>query len=250
LGFEIRNAWQMLATDSQHRQVVLKPLPPDCLLEGQLNPNVAERLRRVREIAMTNVPTLIGVERRDDGTYLVWQHIDGVPFEIAATDCKINSDQAIALVREMLHTAERFHATGLVHGALHSGNVLVRDGRIYLIDVSPLLYLDPKRDEQAVMQMVQRVVDAREESDSALGNALKAALRRPSPMQELAAQLSAHAAGETLRSTAPPRPQIRRRTLLAALLTLVVGIGFAVAIARAVYRNRPTFTPPPLAPVK
>src|SRR4051812_33049220 len=44
-----------LAHDSSRRKVVLKLLPPDCLLEGQLNPSIADRLRRVREIAMTDV---------------------------------------------------------------------------------------------------------------------------------------------------------------------------------------------------
>jgi hypothetical protein len=240
----------MLIADAQPRHVVLKLLPPDCLLEGQLNPSVAERLRRVREIAMTSVPTLIGVERRGDETFLVWQRIEGVPFETAALRDHVTDDQAIALVREMLHTVERFHATGLVHGALHSNNVLVRDGRIYLIDVSPLLFLDPKHDEQAVLRMVQRVADARNEPDSGLANTLRAALRRPNPMQELALQLSAHATGETLKTAATTRPRLRRRTLLAALLMLMIGIGIASAIARSLHHKRPTFTPPPLAPAK
>ena len=237
------------ATDHGPR-IVRKRLPQDCLLEGQLNPNIAERLRRVREIAMTNVPTLIAIERHGADTFLVWQHIEGVPFEQAAADEKIDPNQAIGLVRELLHTVECFHATGLVHGALHSNNVLVRDGRIYLIDVSPLLFLDPKCDEQAVMQMIGRVVEVRNEQNEPLGTALAAAMRRANPMQELAAQLSAHAAGETVRATPPARPQIRRRTLLAAIVTFVAGVGIAVAIARSVQGHRPSFAPPPIAPTK
>src|SRR5690242_13218819 len=111
-----------LAHDSSGRKIVLKALPPDCLLEGQLNPNIAERLRRVREIAMTDIANLRGVERVGDRAFLVWDFVEGIRFnDFAAT----HSDAYVKLARELLHTVGHFHATGLVHGALHGGNVLV-----------------------------------------------------------------------------------------------------------------------------
>src|SRR5436190_675132 len=132
-----------LATDAAGRKVVLKILPPDCLLGDQLNPTVADRLRRVREIAMTDVANLRGVERDGQTAFLAWDYVEGEPFDASHHD-------PVRLARELIHTVEHFHSTGLVHGALHERNVLIdRNGGIRLIDASPLLFLDPKRDEQA-----------------------------------------------------------------------------------------------------
>src|SRR5215471_7982912 len=149
----------ILRIDQWNRKTVLKPLPPDCLLEGQLNPTVADRLRRVREIAMTGVANLRGVERIDGGEYLVWDFIEGTRFDEFTNDADRSADEVVDIVRELIHTAEHFHATGLVHGALHGGNVLVDpSARIRLIDVSPLLHLDPKRDERAIVEMCRQIV--------------------------------------------------------------------------------------------
>src|SRR5256714_11097618 len=98
-----------LARDACGRSVVLKLLPSDCLLEGELNPNIAQRLRRVREIAMTDVANLRGVERAGEQVFLVWDYVEGVPFESAPNRAELQE----GLVR----VVEHFHATGLVHGA-------------------------------------------------------------------------------------------------------------------------------------
>ena len=196
-----------LARDASGRQVVLKILLPDCLLEGQLNPNIAQRLRRVREIAMTDVANLRGVERSGEKVFLVWDYVEGVPFE--------NAPNRTELKEELIRVVEHFHATGLVHGALHSRNVLVDSaGRIKLTDVSPLLFLDPRHDEQAVAQMCRNIPDD-----------------LPEPPKK-----------------SIPRVRTRRRTLVAALLLMAIGAGAAVAISRLVqHAQPPLLTPPRLA---
>jgi tRNA A-37 threonylcarbamoyl transferase component Bud32 len=231
----------VLASDPSSRQVVLKDLPPDCLLEGQLNPNIAERLRRVREISMTNVANLRGVERVDDRIVLVWDFVEGVPLDTYVAD---PSRDLPRLVRELVHTVEQFHSTGLVHGALHSGNVLVdMAGRLKLIDVSPLLFLDPAKDEAAVLEMCRKLVNLRQ--DPQLAAAVVEASNSRSPMQILSARMSASSF-----EVGPPthRVRIRRRTLLAALVTIVIGIGLTIAIDRHVHRNQPILLTPPRAP--
>src|SRR5437667_9748076 len=85
---ELSPAKSFLARDSCGRSVVLKVLPADCLLEGQLNPNIAQRLRRVREIAMTDVANLRGVERAGEQVFLVWDYVQGLPFETHVKDLK------------------------------------------------------------------------------------------------------------------------------------------------------------------
>src|SRR5262245_7904661 len=107
----------IIRIDQWNRKTVLKPLPPDCLLEGQLNPTVADRLRRVREIAMTGVANLRGVERIDGSEFLLWDFVEGTRFDELATDAKRSADEIVDLARELIHTVEHFHATGLVHGA-------------------------------------------------------------------------------------------------------------------------------------
>jgi serine/threonine protein kinase len=227
-----------LANDPAGRPVVLKMLPSDCLLEGQLNPNIAERLRRVREIAMTNVANLRGVERDGERAFLVWDYIDGVAFDTYAADV---SREAVPLVRELVRTVQHFHSTGLVHGAIQSNNVLVAsDGRIKLIDISPLLFLDPERDELAVVEMCRMLANLRH--DPALAAAVVQAQESDSPLESIAASLS-----QTQRNPkpAPPRITIRRRSLLAALVVMLIGVGLAIGIDRMVRRNRPPLLTPP-----
>jgi serine/threonine protein kinase len=240
---ELSPARSFLAHDPAGRSVVLKLLPNDCLLEGRLNPNIADRLRRVREIAMTNVANLRGVERDRDRAFLVWDFVQGVSFDTFAADPNRTSDDAVRLVRELIHTVEHFHSTGLVHGALHSGNVLVDStGRIMLIDVSPLLYLDAKRDERAVLEMCRKLVNLRRDADSPLAAAVIAAGETDAPMATLSARLSVSNA----KPSAPlSRSRIRLRSLLAAMIVIVVGAGMAIAINRVVRRSEPTLMTPP-----
>src|SRR4051812_50121461 len=68
-----------LHTTSLDRKVVLKPLDGDCLLDGQLHPMIRQRLERVRELPLTGVANLIGVERVHGDAQLVWEFVDGTP---------------------------------------------------------------------------------------------------------------------------------------------------------------------------
>jgi tRNA A-37 threonylcarbamoyl transferase component Bud32 len=202
-----------LAADPASRKVVLKMLPPDCLLQGQLNPTVADRLRRIREVALTDVANLRGVERDGSSVFLVWDYVEGIPFD------EYQGDRAL-LARELVRTMDHFHATGLVHGALHERNVVVDpSGRIKLIDVSPLLHLDPERDERAVRAMCERIAD----KSVALTN---------TPGEESSA----------------PRRTLRRRTLCAALLLAMIGSAAAVVIHRLARDAQPQAITPPRLP--
>jgi len=136
-----------LAEGEAGRKIVLKKLPADCMFNGQLRDSVRDRLARVREIAHMGVASLLGVEKEGETAYLVWEYIEGTNFEL-------NEDTGKKLVRSV----EAFHALGLVHGAIHARNVIVREGEVYLIDVSPLLYNEPKVDVQAVGKMLGKEV--------------------------------------------------------------------------------------------
>ena len=53
-------------------RVIRKPLDEDCLLDGDLHPNIRLRLSRVRELPMTAVANLHGVERAGEQVFLIW----------------------------------------------------------------------------------------------------------------------------------------------------------------------------------
>jgi tRNA A-37 threonylcarbamoyl transferase component Bud32 len=235
-----------LAVDAGNNQVVLKTLPPDCLLEGQLNPNIADRLRHVRDIAMTDVAHLRGVERDEDRYFLSWDFVDGEPIHQHVMHPNQSAHDVMRLVRELIHLVERFHATGLVHGQLHGNNILMTPlGLLKLIDVSPLLFVDPARDEQAVVKLIANIVQQRGEQQHPLGQALEMSMRNPSPMQDLSARLSAYEAGQPLQRPSSPRIRIRRRTLLAAILSIVVGIWIVITITREIRKLHPESQGPP-----
>src|SRR5205814_4346688 len=104
------------ARDSRGRHVVLKPLPGDCLLKGQLHPNVKDRLNRVRELALTSVANLYGVERlgeAQENPFLVWEYVAGVAFDEAATDRRRTQRELAKLMRELVLAVDSLHAMGL-----------------------------------------------------------------------------------------------------------------------------------------
>src|SRR2546421_4418244 len=152
-------------------RVIRRELPADCLLHGELHPNIKERLERVRQIPHAAVATLCGVERdRESGAaWLVWEFIEGEQFVDAASDPRRSARDATALMRELALEVEAFHAAGLVHGALGNDTVLVdRAGRIRLTGVSPLLYHDQAVDESALRKMLREIVTRRSEGESGL----------------------------------------------------------------------------------
>jgi len=132
-----------LAEGPGERRVVLKKLPADCLFNGKLRDSIRDRLGRVREIAHMGVASLIGVEKQDEAAYLVWEYVEGGQFEPSEE-----------MNKELIRSVELFHSLGLVHGAIYKGNVIVREGEVYLIDVSPLLYDDPQVDVQGVAKLL------------------------------------------------------------------------------------------------
>src|SRR5437870_11901269 len=92
------------------RRVVLKRLDPDCLLDGQLHPSIRERLNRVRELPLTCVANLIGVEKVDGVAQLVWEFAAGTSLQ------EIRGDAAAwgKWAREVVLAGDALHSTGIV----------------------------------------------------------------------------------------------------------------------------------------
>jgi hypothetical protein len=125
--------------------VVLKPLNDDCLLDGGLHPSIRLRLSRIRELPMTAVANLHGVERVAGQAFLIWDYVAGRTLE------ELSAVERAAIERDVRLIVETLHAHGIVHGALHARNIIVDGhGGVHLTHLSPLLHSDPAEDLVAI----------------------------------------------------------------------------------------------------
>ena len=143
-----------LAVDADGRQVILKMLDEDCLLRGKLHPDIHDRLARVREMANTSVANLFGVERDGNRIFAVWEYLQGKTFDQRVAEMQ-SASELLTLARELSLAVESMHALGIVHGQIHTGNVIINaHSRVRLTHVSPLLYDNPASDLHDVANLV------------------------------------------------------------------------------------------------
>ena len=233
-GYPVDSA---LAEDSTYlaigpggRGVVVKRMEDDCILKGQLHPAVKERLARVREIAHGGVANLFGVERDAGAAWLVWEYVQGKPFDAYAADPDRTLRELAAAGREVALAVDLLHMQGIVHGSIHGGNVIVSPGgAVRLTHVSPLLYTDPAPDAEAVAAMLGSAVALRGGENSSLGWLLARSRDEQLGLRALAARLAALVASRELEAQAGPdaeeedrRP--RRRALYGAVVVALLGV--------------------------
>jgi len=219
---QLREGRSWLARGPGGRCAVLKWLEGDCLLEGQLHPLVRDRLARVRELPHTAVADLWDVQRDGEAVFLVWRHVSGQTWDqaLAAGDYRA---VGLATALELLRAVELLHQLGIVHGALHGGNVIVRpDGRLCLTHISPLLHSDPELDVAGVRRML---------TDAGHGTLLEG-LGPQAQLSDMAARLLSAgrpAAGRSMASSrrADSGPWQRRRAMLLAATLAAAGAGCA-----------------------
>jgi tRNA A-37 threonylcarbamoyl transferase component Bud32 len=243
-----------LAAGAGGRDIVLKLLDPDCVLKkGILHPNVKERLSRVRELALTSVANLYGIERdpnEPSQAWLIWEYVPGKTFEDYA-DAPQRSPRELALVaRELILTVESLHLQGIVHGALTGRNVIVTPaGTVRLTHVSPLLYNDPAEDMRCVIDLLREAVRRRGQERTSLGRLLDDAMPEPCAdvplaLRRLGARLAAFATpGESRERIEPLHADTRQETgprrravssaVFVTVLALVAGYGIWQAVGHA-----------------
>jgi serine/threonine protein kinase len=240
-----------VADDEAGRRVVLKLLDPDCLLDEQLHPSIHDRLARVRELAQANVANLYGVERDLDVVYMVWEYVDAVSFVEYASSPDLSDADLIKLMRELALAIESLHARGIVHGAIHDGNVFVdSDGKIRLSDISPLLYHDPAVDERAVIELLRDAARARTPMSDAILQALESLDAQQTNLRELTDTLAALAKPDDPgRIAIDERPgRLRLRTIVMALALAVVGIASVFIVRSYVQTQIRKSSPPQMLP--
>ena len=221
---------QSVAEPSVNRQVVLKRLDEDCLLDGQLHPSIRQRLERVRELPLRGMANLLGVERCDTGegvAQLVWEFVPGRPL------AEVEGDEAMwrRMCREVILAVEALHAAGIVHGAIHARNIIVTDrDEIRLTHVSPLLYNDPDQDEADVIAMLRERVEAALPG-SRLARDLAEAEAGGWRLSDLYAELSESTSGQADAAHAVPHePHLRARAVVLAGIAALAGLGVAAVV--------------------
>ncbi len=182
------------------RKYILKKLEDDCLLDSQLHPSIRERLARVRELAHSRVANLHGVERDGDDAYLVWDYVDGTPWDEYIANK--SEDDLNRLSRDLTLAVESMHLRGIVHGSLHARNIFIKpDGSLQLTHINPLLYSDPQYDLDALVQLTGMPANS---------------------LAELRAKFSA--AGTIDETRDPAEKQFRTRAALLVIFAILLGL--------------------------
>jgi hypothetical protein len=249
----IRTLWvdqSWLATAPGGRWVVLKTLDEDCLWKGQLHPNIKDRLARVRELAHSGVANLYGVERDGGLTYLVWEYVLGETLEAFTGSSQCGPRDFLLLARELVLNVEMLHARGIVHGALKASNVIANaEGRVVITHVSPLLYCEPSQDTKAVVGLLAELLEKRGEVDSPVARLLAETGEEVS-LRRLAARLGSLIESRDSEAAPPDRGKgegIRRRALMGAGATAVVGVALFLGLKQYASAKTPAPPMPPQA---
>jgi len=252
-GYPIR---QILTPDQSYladgpggRLVVIKKVDEDCMLRGKLHPSIKERLSRVRELAHGGVANLYGVDRDGKDAYLIWEYVPGQTFDEYVAAPERTPHDLLLLARELILSVDSLHMQGIVHGALIGGNVIVGvEGLVRLTHISPLLYTDMSVDVESVRSLLEHAVERRSETASPLGQRLAEANRDHMPLRQLGAKVGAllesrESPTESLVQLSQER-NIRRRTILAAVLVAVLGVAIGYGVWRIVEAG-PNLQPAP-----
>jgi hypothetical protein len=229
-----------LAIGPGGRGVALKRLDPDCLHQQLLHPDIRDRLSRIRELAHAGVANLVGVGKDSAGgdAWLIWEFVEGKPLAAYARERCPSQRELAALLREVVLTVESLHMQGIVHGAIHSGNVIVApEGAVRLTHVSPLLYTDPAEDAESIIDTALAILDERGERESPLGSLMTEARETNMPLRALATRLAVLAdakepAYEPAAAVARRESRTRKRAVFGAFVAALAGVAIAYEVWR------------------
>jgi hypothetical protein len=226
-----------LAVGPGGRNVVLKAIDPDCLLRGTLHPSVRDRLSRVRELAHGSIANLFGVEREGDVAYLIWEYVEGFPFDISAAN-RTPRELAVA-ARELVMAVDLLHMQGIVHGALIGSNVIVSPaGGVRLTHISPLLYCDPGVDLECIWNLLANAAEQLGDRGMALALVVTEGREGKITLRQLATRLGALIDTRDAQKGAEPEvlptSNPRRRALFGAALVALMGVAAAWGVWHAI----------------
>ena len=145
--------------DSTGRQVwrgvdVILRRPITIVLRIPGGPEADEMLRAAVAASRVVHPNIVGVyDAIDEGTraYVIREWVDGRSLRDVVREAPLNAGQAVGVARSVADALSAVHATGVSHGNVHPGTVLLSvDDRVVLGDARAYEQATPEGDVRAV----------------------------------------------------------------------------------------------------
>jgi hypothetical protein len=133
-----------LAHDARlDRLVAIKSLPPDLAFDPARRERVEREARTLAAISHPNIGAIFGLERDDEGSYLVLELVDGLTLEERLERAPMAPGEAIEIARQVAMGLAAAHQRGIVHRDLKPANIKVRpDGVVKVLDFGIALGVD------------------------------------------------------------------------------------------------------------
>lgn len=222
--------------DSSGRKIVLKQVPPECLIHGKLRDGIAERLQRFQQAAHPRLANLTAVSLVGDQTFLSWEFVEGK--SLAEISADLPEEDVYRVLRELIDAVDALHGLGLVHGKLHGGNIIVGNDGVYLTDASPMLFTDPEVDVAAVAQLMAEIFQQRGFIPRApMGNRIRRPGTAAPTLRSLASQLDGAYLPPSAQRVAAER--VKRNNLIWAIVLVLLAIAAAAAVVGYLHRGNP-----------
>ncbi len=120
-GFgQVFKAWDLWL----HREVALKVRRPG--KKADRNRMLAEA-RKVAGLNHPNVCTIYAVEEQDGLPVIAMELLSGLPLSSWLADGRLGDDQVVSVVRQVVMAMAASHDSGVVHGDLKPGNIMVTE---------------------------------------------------------------------------------------------------------------------------
>jgi serine/threonine protein kinase len=125
-----------LARDTRlDRLVAIKSLPPDLAFDPARRDRVEREARTLAAISHPNIGAIFGLERDEDGSYLILELAEGLTLQERLERGPMSVAEAVEVTRQIALGLGAAHARGIVHRDLKPANIKLRpDGVVKVLD--------------------------------------------------------------------------------------------------------------------
>ncbi len=125
-----------LARDTRlDRLVAIKSLPPDLAFDPTRRERVEREARTLAAISHPNIGSIFGLERDDEGSYLILELAEGPTLQERLERGPMSVSEAVDIARQIAMGLGAAHARGIIHRDLKPANVKIRpDGVVKVLD--------------------------------------------------------------------------------------------------------------------